>query len=344
MVTDNWNLGINRRYAVDSNADIDHNALNQFNVPGGKVMVNGNPNDVIFPLPIMTPTPADYTILQVIKQMIELGGGISDFYNKGVGGASGNRTSTGIGQVMTESNFLFKMFIRNFERDILQPMLEICASNIQQFCGDYVEYEMTQQMPNIPKVGRIPIASIIGNYSFDFVGANYATNKVLRQRNMMAFYQLASQTPYANQGEFLREIGKTMEIPNCARLVKPDQQVMQEQQQAMAAQQQNVLLEKILDTESKMLVAEAGKAEPNSVTSHAKEVQEVVEEMLVAAGDLVAPGGPPGPKAKEGRPATRQPEGRIPGSDATGAQRSIAQGNGANALGLGGLMNQGGSE
>lgn len=347
MIFDNWNMGVNRRYALDSNADIDQNALKQFNVPGGIVTVNGEPEKVIFPLPVMTPTPAEFTVLEVVKNMIELSSGISDFYGKGMGGPQGNRTSTGIGQVITEANYLFKMFIRNFERDILQPTLEMCASNIQQYCTDYVEYQVTQAPPGIPKVGRIPLEAIVGNYHFDFVGANYATNKVMRQRNMMAFYQLASQTPYANQGEFLRELGKVMEIPNAARLVKPDEQVMAEQQQGLAAQQHAVLLDKVLDTESQILVAQAAKKkedDPESV-AHARQVQDVVEDMLTAAGDLgPPPGAPPTPKAKEGRTATRQPEGAIPGQGHTGATRSLAQSMGSNAMGVGQMGEMGGTE
>lgn len=345
MVFDNWNMGVNKRYAVDSNADIDQTSLKQFNVPGGIVTTNGDPTKVIFPLPTMTPTPAEFTVLEVVKGMIELSSGISDFYGKGIGGPQGNRTSSGIGQVITESNFLFKMFIRNFERDILQPTLEMCASNIQQFCSDYVEYQVTQAPPNIPKVGRIPLESVIGNFHFDFVAANYATNKVMRQRNLMAFYQLASQTPYANQGEFLRELGKVMEIPNATRLVKPDEQVMQEQQQGIAAQQQAMLIEKILDTESKLLVAGISKKDPNTVTAHAKEVQQVLEQALQEAGQLGTPeGAPPLPKAKEGRTATQQPEGAIPGQGPIGATRSFAQEMGRNAVGPSGLSEMGGTE
>lgn len=345
MIMDNWNMGINKRYAYDSNADIDHAALSQFNVPGGKVAVNGNPNDVIFPLPTMAPTQAEFTILEVVKNMIELSSGISDFYNKGVGSSGGNRTATGIGQVITESNFLFKMFIRNVERDILQPSLEICASNMQQFCSDYVEYQVTQAPPSIPKVGRIPVEELIGNFHFDFVGANYATNKVMRQRNFMAALNIVLKTPYANVGEILREMYKILEIPNAARMVKPDQQVQMEQAQQMQQQAQMVLLEKILDTESKAIVAEVGKAEPNSVTGHGKEMQGIMEEMLAAAGELGFSGGgqPAGPKDRGGRPATSQHEGAIPGSGPMGATRSLAQGMGSNALGIGGMSEMGNS-
>src|SRR5581483_9017695 len=128
MITDNWNLGINRRFAFDVNADIDHEALNSFNVPGGKVAVNGDPSKVILPLPFFTPQAGDYQILELFKGMVEQTSGVSDFYNKAVGSPTGNRTATGINSVMQESNFRFKMFIRNLEVDVLQPLLNMCAS------------------------------------------------------------------------------------------------------------------------------------------------------------------------------------------------------------------------
>lgn len=343
MITDNWNMSINRRYAYDINANIDHTQLNQFNTPGGKVGVDGDPSKMIMPLPVMTPQASEFMIMDIYKQQIELASGISDFYGKGIGGPGGNRSATGIGQIMTETNTIFKLFMRNLELDILQPLLEMCASMIQQYCTDFIEYQVTDAPPMIPKVGRVALENIIGNYDFDFVGANYATNKVIRQRNMMGFYQIAMQSPYANQGEFLREIAKVMEIPNASRLIKPDQQVQAEQQQAMQAQQQLMVAEKLLDAEADMLTKEVGKKkedDPESI-SHARDVQDTMEEILAAMGNLQAP--PPKVGRREGRPATRQPEGQIPGTGLTGPTRSMAQSMGANATGLAGLGETGGT-
>src|ERR1700723_1113301 len=121
MITDNWNLGINHRYAFDTNADIDHEALNSFNTPGGKIPVVGDPSKVIMPLPFFTPAQGDYQILEVYKMMIQNASGVSDFYSRGSGSPTGNKTATGINSVMNESNFRFKMFIRNLELEVLQP-------------------------------------------------------------------------------------------------------------------------------------------------------------------------------------------------------------------------------
>lgn len=318
MVADNWNLGINRRFAYDLNADIDHEALNQFNVPGGKVPVNGDPNNVIAPLPLFTPNQGDYAIIELYKGMVEQASGVSDFYSKGIGSPTGNRTATGVNSVINETNYRFKMFIRNLELDVLQPLLSMCASMVQQFMSDQQEVMITKAAPEIPKWVTIDPSEIIGNFEFNLVAANYATNKIVRQRNLMAFMQLAQQTPYWRPGEGLREFGKVMEIHNINDLIKSDQEVQMEQQAAMEQQMRMALLEKTVDTEAAVEVAKhKGGATPGGKSN---------------AG---AP--TPHPKRPEGRPPKAQFEGSIPGAGQTSGTRLEAQATGANALGLGGL-------
>lgn len=323
MVTDNWNMAINRRYAYDSNADIDHESLNQANVPGGKVAVNGNPNEVLVPLPFFTPNQGDYAILDLYKGMIEMGSGISDFYGKSVGNPTGNRTASGINSVINESNYRFKLFIRNLELDILQPMLAMCASMIQQFMTDREEILLTKTpTPLIPKWQVIDPEQIIGNYEFNLTAANYATNKTVRQRNLMAFAQIAQQTPYWRAGEGLREIAKVLEIRNADDLIKSEQEVQQEQQQAQHEALQHEFIEKVLDTESALTVAEAGakyKAKHTPPKSGGSSPHKPVAHR------------------PEGRPATKQHEGAIPGVGANSEVREFAQNMGSNALGLSGL-------
>jgi hypothetical protein len=309
MITDNWNLGINRRYAYDSNADIDHEALNMMNVPGGKVPVGGDPNKVIAPLPLFTPNAGDYQILDLYRGMIEMTSGVSDFYGKGVGSAGGNDTATGINSVINESNYRFKLFIRNLELDVLQPLLEMCASMCQQFLSDAEEVQITkQQGPEFPKWTTIQPADLIGNFDFNLVAANYSTNKTLRQRNFLSFLQLAQQTPYWNQGEGLREAGKLLEVHNIDDLLKSDQQVQMEQQAQQQHELQMALLQKVVDVEGKVEVAKA---------KH---------------GSQVASGGQS--KAKEGRPSANLP---MPGQAAIGLMKSLGQVNGANAMGTAGM-------
>lgn len=321
MVTDNWNLGINRRFAYDVNADIDHAALNSYNVPGGKVAVNGNPNDVLAPLPIFTPQAGDFTILELYKGMIEMTSGVSDFYGKGVGSAGGNRTATGIQQVIGESNYRFKMFIRNLELDIFQPVLEMCASMVQQFCPDEVEYMITDAAPQIPKYGKVPLEELIGNYDFLIVAANYATNKIIRQRNMMALAQIVGESGYLQERPALVELAKNFDIPHPNRFIKSDQQVQQEQQAQF--QQQIQMRNEEWQHEAQMLILQA---------MLNTEVKARVAQATPRASSGVGQG------KGGGRPATSTGgHNRPPGAGLTGAIKSFAQGMGANALGLEGL-------
>lgn len=306
MIADNWNLGINQRYAYDSNADIDHRALSQANVPGGKVSVNGDPTKVIMPLPTHTPTPGDYNILETYKGMIEMGSGISDFYSKGLGAPTGNRTATGINSIMNESNFRFKMFIRNYEIDILQPLLKMVAIMIQQFVTTPEEILITkdQQSPGIPKYYQVQPEELIGAFDFDLVAANYSENKVIRQRNILAFANLAAQSPFLNEYPALIELAKLFEIRNAERMLKTPQQVAMEQQQQMQQQMEMMMFESMLNTESK---ARLSQAKPVSA----------------------------GKDAKTGRPRSpMMPEGKLPGAGLTGAIRSFAQQHGLNGFGL----------
>src|SRR5581483_1670805 len=225
MITDNWNLGINRRYAYDTTADIDHNALNNANVPGGRVAVTGDPSKVIMPLPFFTPNAGDYGIIDLYKGMIAMSSGIDDFYGRGVGSPTGNRTATGINQVIGESNNRFQMFIRNLEFDILQPLLEMCASMVQQFLTDPEEVLITDAPPGIPKYRQISPEELIGTMHFDMVAANYANNKMVRQRNLMALVNVVGHSPYWREREGLEEICKVFEIRGYNRFLKTEQEV-----------------------------------------------------------------------------------------------------------------------
>jgi hypothetical protein len=311
MIVDNWNLGINRRFAYDLNADIDHDALNNFNVPGGKVGVNGDPSKVVMPLPFFTPQMGDYAIIDLYKGMIEMSSGVSDFYAKGVGSPTGNRTATGISQVINESNYRFRLFIRNLEVDILQPLLEMVASMIQQYVSDAEEVQLTDDpTPGIPKWDVVQPAELLGSFSFNLVAANYASNKMVRQRNLLAFANLVQNSGWINEPEAIKELAKAFEIRNIARLLKTPKQMQAEQQAAKDEQIKMMMLETALNTRSQMAIASS---RPQ--------------------------GGGAGQGKGGGRPRSgNQLEGKIPGaSKMDNIIRGLAQSMGANSLGLEGI-------
>jgi hypothetical protein len=345
MITDNWNLGINRRYMYDVQADIDHDQLDLGNVPGGKVGVVGDPNKAIFPFPQFTPSVQDYQILELYQKFAATGSGIDDFYSKGIGAPTGNDTAGGIDATMQQQAYLFKLFLRRFEIEILQPMCEMTASMIQQFGTDELEWSITNAPPGIPKWGHVRLTDLFGDYAFDFVGANYATGKVVKQRNLMAFYQLAMQSPYAVQGEFLREIARSMEIPFASRLLKTDQQVQQEQQAQTQARQQEELIRELLKIEGKVVTAQAGKPEfrPEASTMvsdpaqpHAEAIQQQMEYYLGNAVENLMGSAPPptvAPIHPVGQPKKSPFAGPIPGGQFSDQQRSMGQDMGMNKLG-----------
>lgn len=345
MITDNWNLGINQRFFYDVQVDIDHDQLDMGNVPGGKVGVVGDPNKAILPIKGFTPNQSDYMILDLYQKFTEAGSGIDDFYSKGIGTPGPNNTAAGIDSAMQSGGYSFKLFIRRLELEVLQPICEMVASMVQQFGTDELEWSITNAPPGIPKWGHVRLTDLLGDYAFDFVGANYATGKVVKQRNLMAFYQLAMQSPYANQGEFLREIARSMEIPFAARLLKTDQQVQQETQAQTQARQQEELIRELLKIEGKAVTTAIGKPEfrpENSVMvsdpiqAHGEAVQDQIEAYLGQAVESVLGVAPPPvtpPIHPVGQPKKSQFEGPIPGGQYSDSQRSFGQDMGLNKLG-----------
>lgn len=345
MITDNWNLGINQRFAYDVQVDIDHDQLDMGNVPGGKVGVVGDPSKAIWPFPKFTPNQQDYMILDIYQKFAETGSGIDDFYSKGIGGPSSNNTASGIDAGMQQQGYLFKLLLRRFELEVLQPLCEMTASMIQQFGTDELEWSITNAPPGIPKWGHVKLTDLFGDYAFDFVGANYAVGKVVKQRNLMAFYQIAMQSPYAVQGEFLREIARSMEIPFSARLLKTDQAVQQEQQAQTQARQQEELIRELLKIEGKILNTQAGKPEfmPENSTvlsdpaqPHAEAIQNQMEYYLGDAVESLMGVAPPPtvpPIHPVGQPKKSPFAGPVPGGQFSDSQRSMGQDMGMNKLG-----------
>lgn len=334
MINDNWNIGINHRYAYDINAEIDHEALDNFNIPGGKVGVVGNPNEVIFPLPQFTPASQDYQILDLFKGMIEMSSGVTDFYQKGTGGSGGNKTATGIQQIIGETNYRLKTFIRNLELDILQPTLEMCASMIQQFVDEpfSVGNPKGGQMGQ-PQSMMIDPKQLVGTYQYNIVAANYATSKVVRQRNMMALANIIAQSPYVNEYVALKELLKVFEVKHIDQLLKSPEQVQMEQQQQMQQQMQMQLLEHQLQTQHDVAVAEAS---PSPIVGAGGEPGSSVggHQKPPGSGKKKKPGAR-GPRG--GKPAKHQFEGKVPGAGLTQLVRELGGNNGVGGLGLEGL-------
>jgi hypothetical protein len=305
MISDNWNININKRYAYDTQADIDHDALNNLNIPGGKVGVVGDPTKVIFPLPAFTPASGDYQILPLYKGLIEMTSGISDFYTHGVGSSGGNDTATGISQVISEGNYRFKQFIRNLELDLVQPLLSQCAALCQQFMTDQEEITITDAPSGIKKLAWVQPEELLGAVDFDIVAANYSNNKIIRQRNLMNLAGLLAQSPYIREDVAITALLKAFEVPNADQFVKTPDEMQAEHQANLKEQVELMMLESMLATESK---ARLQQSKPQTS------------------------------KGADGRPRTTNPAGPFKGAGLTSEIRSVASDlTGARDLGLGGL-------
>lgn len=339
MIRDNWNIGLNHRLLYDTTMDIDHEALNSANVPGGKIGVSGDPSKAVFPLPTFTPNANDYQLLELYKGQLELSTGISDFYSKGIGGPGANSTATGISSIINESNYRFKLFIRNLELDIFQPLLEMSAMNVIQFMSDQEEVMITEANPMIPKYITVSADQIVGAFQFDLVAANYATNEVVRQRNLMALLNEMQANPYIDQYEATKMLFKTFKIPEYTALLKSPQQVQMEQQAQQQQQLQMMILEHQAELEKIKVGAEAKieEAKARGQESPGKpDVNNIGKNITFPLqGSKKAVNPPKG--GKEGRPRRpMQPEGQIPGAGATSGTRDTGQSMGLNALGLAG--------
>ena len=348
MISDNWNVGINHRYAYDMNAEIDHESLQRFNTPGGFVPVVGDPSKVIFPLPQFTPAPGDYQILEVYRPMIEMAAGVSDFYSKGVGGSGGNKTATGIQQIIGESNYRLKMFIRNLEVDILQPLLEMCASMIQQFVDRPWDARNPQaDTPGQPSTVTVDPKALIGTYQFNIVAANYATSKIVRQRNIMALAQILKDNPFINVDVATREMLKTFEVKHIDQIMKTPQQVQQEQQQQMQMQMMQAQMQHQMEMDKIQAQGQAdalvASVSPSPIAVNGEPIggHHEPNNNKKAAGkgpeQSVEKGAGRGPKS--GRPTKFQHEGRIPGEGPTAMMKKLGGQIGTGGLGLGQLGN-----
>ena len=308
MIIDNWNLGINRRYVYDVDAQIDEDALDFANVPGGRVGVHGDVTKAILPLPSFTPSQGDYMILPLFQKMVQLATGFRDTEQPSP------KQPVGMQLVMVDASPRFKKFLRNLEVDIIQPLLQMCASMNQQFLTEPYEIIITGEEAAIPRYPHVTPAQLVGGFEFKIFAANYLQNKVVRQRNLMALMNIVGNSPYINQYEALREVGRLFEIRNLDRILYTPEQVAQ--MQAAAEQAKLQRLEAIFREKAQAeIYAKTGK-EPT---------------------DDGGGGGGGGGGGKGGRPPSIQFEGTIPGSSEEVVNRMLGQQFGASALGLAGL-------
>lgn len=252
MVVDKWDGGINSRLAYDNTRVLDLGELQMANVPNGLVGVEGPPANLLWPIPNFTPAPGDYNIIPLFQQMIETGSGVSDFYNRGVGGSQGNKTATGIQSVIQQSSKHLVELVQSLE-ETWQDILGMSASMVQQYITDDIEIRITDEPPGIPKLNsmgltqemiprflRISPEELAGTFDFRIVGPAYMENRFVQQNNIRMLTELIAASPgmamYIKTLPALQEIMRVHRIPYPGRFLKTEEEVQMEQMQLMMQQ------------------------------------------------------------------------------------------------------------
>lgn len=317
MIMDIWNSGVNQRYAYDTSRDMDLGDLRDINNPSGLVPVNGDPANILMPIPTHVPDAGAYSVLPMFQQMIESGANISDSYQRGVGSTTGNKTATGINSVIQQANKGMTQLALQLCEDIVQPLFQMTASNIQQFLTNDIEVRITDgQQPSIPTVRgpfiTITPAELVGNFDFRITGAAYMEDRFTLQANSrMMLETIATLSPeWLKPDAAIAELMRVHRIPYPHRFIRTAEEVQAERDrqmimayfQAITAAQQG---------EAEAAAAEAGKDK----------------------GSTSSGGG--------GKKTTGGPQRPMPTVDeVTGVARQYAQRMGANAMGT---ANTGGS-
>lgn len=240
MIMDIWNTGVNPRYAYDTSRDFDLADLRDLNVPSGLVGVYGNPSDVLYPLPTHTPDPGAYSVLPIFQQMIESAANISDSYQRGIGSTTGNKTATGINSVIQQANKGMTNLALQLCEDLIQPLLLMTASNVQQFLTNDVEVRITDsQQPAIPTV-RGPVVMIspselVGSFDFHITGAAYMENRFAMQANARMLLETVTKfaPEWLKPDTAIEEMYKIHRIPYPHKFIRTAEEVEQERMRQM---------------------------------------------------------------------------------------------------------------
>ena len=306
MIMDNWNIGVNPRYAYDATRDIDMTDLLQANQPAGLVGVYGNPSNVLMPLPTHTPDPGAYNVLPIFQQMIESTANISDAYQRGIGSTTGNKTATGISSVIAQSNKGVTQLVYQLCEDVIHPLLQMTASNIQQFLTDEIEVRITDDQPAIPKLNsqflRISKEDIKGHFDFRIVGAAYMEDRFTLQANARMLTETAAKVApqYLRPGTALEELYRISRIPYPSRFLRSEEEVQAEKQQQM-------------------------------MMAYLQAVTAAQQNEAEAAAAQAAEQSGPSRSSRRGGGGPQRPQPTV--SEITGAVRNYAQMQGANAQG-----------
>ena len=149
--------------------------------------------------------------------------GIPSFAHGQTGVQGIGRTASGISQLMGAASVTIKTIVKNLDDYLFSPLGQsMFAFNMQY--NDKLE--------------------IKGDLAIKALGTDSLIQKEIRGQQLIAFFQIAAQSPYVNQGEIIREIAKTLDIDEEKLLNDPEliQLLQAIQQQQAQGGGQNVQL------------------------------------------------------------------------------------------------------
>jgi hypothetical protein len=265
--------------------------------PGIGIPVDGDPRELIFPLPLQDLGATGYQEEARLQADIERVTGLDDTV-MGASGEAGTSTgtATGVQLVQAAANVRIQLKTRNIE-------VEVAAPTAQQFLAmDQQKIETTQFVPGPPKPDEgdrewswyeIGVEELAGLYAVKVEGkSTQPKNPVQDQQDAQQFHMMFGQDPLIDPTKEREYVLSKWGIPNAAQFLKP--------------QEPQIPLH-VLETVAEALAQELG-VDPDVMRT---DMEELVQGAMGMAQDAQQGGGAPdqsaGPQAAPQQPAPPPP-------------------------------------
>jgi hypothetical protein len=232
---DNISLVMNKMWKVKRGADIDESEL--VSRPHGIIHVDDMGDIEEFRMTDVT--GSSYAEEQMSKTDMENTLGVPAV----VRGADSSRRETATEIVTKTSNagIRFDVKIMLFESTFFKRIARLMDLNNQQFVDEEKAVRITGPA-GMEEWRMIDPVEIVGEFDYRPAGPaiDPAANKEMRRQQLMTLYDIAlrSQSPYFNIAYLTRELVDSFDLRNADRIVKSEEEIMQEMMQQQMAQQQ----------------------------------------------------------------------------------------------------------
>lgn len=256
---DNISMVMNKMWKVKRGADIDESEL--VSRPHGIIHVDEE-NDVT-EFRMTDVTGSSYSEEQMSKQDMENTLGVPAV----VRGADSSRRETATEVVTKTSNagIRFDVKIMLFESSFFKRIAKLMDLNNQQFVDEQRAVRLTGP-DGLEEWRMIDPIEIVGEFDYRPAGPaiDPAANKELRRQQLMTLYDVAlkTQSPYFNIAHLTRELVDSFDLRNADRIVKSEEEVMQEMMQQQQMAQQQMMQEQMMQEQSAQQPQAEGQIDP----------------------------------------------------------------------------------